>query len=421
MALRYLLTVAIAWLVLADTALGADAPFDWDENGGDWAELDIPGNECGNTLRQSPIDIRRGGHSFLGGHTLPDPLNIKPNEVVPGQSAVSFLYPKLTTNMTIMWGPEANPIFVEVELRDTERKADLGYLRYLTKTFTAVSFHFHARSEHTFDGKQLPLEMHIVHVRTDTDGAMQPEFAVLGYVFDVGFKENEFLASLENPAQDGPRIPSIENPEVVYEVDSDLSDLAAFASTSSIYHYAGSLTTPPCTQAVNWFVVEKPQLATRRQLEMWIRAHYNGTNYRLTQNPEVYEGEAERKNRLTDEYKVLKIKGEVVASLLPVDLTHEMPVGGELPSNMKTVFMLKEEAEEEQEQDTTSGREPPRMPVGRQERHDKPPAFREEEREAKEEQEQDTTSGGRDTDTDEGDLEVFLHAWKKNLERAEGD
>lgn len=49
-----------------------------------------------------------------------------------------------------------------------------------TKKYTPLQMHFHAPSEHTFNGKHYDLELHIVHANEDISA-----LSVIGIVFDV--------------------------------------------------------------------------------------------------------------------------------------------------------------------------------------------------------------------------------------------
>jgi carbonic anhydrase len=121
-------------------------------------------------------------------------------------------------------------------------------------TYTASQFHFHAGSEHLVDGEQFPLEMHIVHRDADDN------LAVVGLLVDVG-AENEALASLfEN-------IPT-EVSEEGEEIAGATVDLGAVLPAAKTYYkYAGSLTTPPCSEGVSWMVLETPIEISQAQLD----------------------------------------------------------------------------------------------------------------------------------------------------------
>jgi carbonic anhydrase len=60
-----------------------------------------------------------------------------------------------------------------------------------TKEFVPLQLHFHAPSEHTFNGKHYDLELHIVNANTDVT-----QLSVLGILFDVedgGSSPNWFI------------------------------------------------------------------------------------------------------------------------------------------------------------------------------------------------------------------------------------
>lgn len=117
------------------------------------------------------------------------------------------------------------------------------------KTFQVLQFHIHAPSEHTFDGgKHYDVEVHVVHINP-----VETKLAVLGIYFDVeagGNQTNDFITSLQaskavyNSSQISPKIP--------------LMDLINKLDKTKIYHYSGSLTTPPCSEIVTWIVIHDP-------------------------------------------------------------------------------------------------------------------------------------------------------------------
>ncbi len=123
------------------------------------------------------------------------------------------------------------------------------------KEYKLLQFHFHAPSEHTINGQHFPLEVHFVHKHSDND------LAVIGIMFKEG-KENALLASYldEFPTEKG---------EFKSNDQIDLSSL--LPENKSYYHYPGSLTTPPCSEVVSWYVLATPIEASKEQLEKLAR------------------------------------------------------------------------------------------------------------------------------------------------------
>lgn len=110
--------------------------------------------------------------------------------------------------------------------------------------YKPLSFHVHSPSEHTFNGEHYDLELHIVHKHVRVN-----EFAVLAIFFDVengGSTTNDFISSLR-PDLENPVVPEIHLASVMNNLNSDKS-----------YFYSGSLTTPPCSENVNWVIVDDP-------------------------------------------------------------------------------------------------------------------------------------------------------------------
>jgi len=119
------------------------------------------------------------------------------------------------------------------------------------KEYKLLQFHYHAKSEHTIDGKHFPIEVHFVHKYSDVD------FAVLSIFFNEG-KGNKLFADYltQFPINKG---------EYVSEKTIDLKEL--FPSDLSYYYYKGSLTTPPCSEVVNWYVLKFPLKASKEQID----------------------------------------------------------------------------------------------------------------------------------------------------------
>ena len=128
------------------------------------------------------------------------------------------------------------------------------------KEYELVQFHFHAPSEHTLNGKSYPMEVHLVHKNADG------EYAVLGVFIEEG-KENEFINVLWS------NIPSSGEENTFSEVE--LNANALLPQDQSYYNYAGSFTTPPCTEGVSWNVFATPIEASTEQIANFT-SFYNG-------------------------------------------------------------------------------------------------------------------------------------------------
>ena len=112
------------------------------------------------------------------------------------------------------------------------------------RAYRLVQYHFHAPSEHTVNGKQFPMEMHLVH--TDAEG----QLAVIG-VLIVGGAHN---AAFDPIWANLPVTKGVEHHLEHVTVDVD----ALLPKSRTAYRYEGSLTTPPCSEGVKWFVMTTP-------------------------------------------------------------------------------------------------------------------------------------------------------------------
>ncbi|HAC66364.1 MAG TPA: carbonate dehydratase [Cyanothece sp. UBA12306] len=178
----------------------------------DWGELSEEYKACQIGRQQSPIDLQTSIESTL-----------KPIEFSYGEIPLRIINNGHTIQVN------SNPG---------------NYLIIDNEKFELLQFHFHHPSEHTIKGQNYPLELHLVHQN------QQGYLAVLG----IFLKQGQENASLK-PVWDA--MPSQKSPEkLIRDVQISLANL--LPAESNRYHYFGSLTTPPCSEIVNWVVFQNP-------------------------------------------------------------------------------------------------------------------------------------------------------------------
>jgi carbonic anhydrase len=113
-----------------------------------------------------------------------------------------------------------------------------------TDVYELAQFHFHAPSEHTVDGKPYDAEFHLVHRN------ILGELAVVGVFMQRGDGANGFFDQIMAgaPARIG----------VTPSEGTKINAAELLPPAQSYFTYTGSLTTPPCTEGVRWFVLNDP-------------------------------------------------------------------------------------------------------------------------------------------------------------------
>ncbi|WP_370476460.1 carbonic anhydrase [Tamlana flava] len=116
-------------------------------------------------------------------------------------------------------------------------------INYKNETFYLKQIHFHEPSEHRINGIIYPIEMHLVHL------SKLGKITVLGILGEEG-DDSELFEFFDSflPIENGA------NKDIHHNID--LSSL--FKGNNNFYSYNGSLTTPPCSENVNWVVFEQP-------------------------------------------------------------------------------------------------------------------------------------------------------------------
>ncbi|MDT2735858.1 carbonic anhydrase family protein [Enterococcus pseudoavium] len=128
------------------------------------------------------------------------------------------------------------------------------------RCFQFVQMHFHTDSEHQLDGQTFPLEGHFLFQ------APNGQQAVIGVFYQIGAANPDFEQVLKQYEQQG---------------DGVCSLARLLPENKSYYHYIGSLTTPPLTEGVEWYVLQTSLTVSEKQLARFIAIH--GRNKRLCQ------------------------------------------------------------------------------------------------------------------------------------------
>ena len=180
-----------------------------------WGELNRDFSVCAEGQQQSPVDLHDGIRSQLppfhshwrseafrvvnNGHTLQ--LNASPGSYV-----------------------------------------EVGHARY-----DLAQFHFHTPSEHAVNGKRTAMEVHFVHQNAEK------QITVLG-VFLVGGGRNAAFSSILAAAQPTPGEGALKAP---INPGALMPPAPPRGKSWPAWRYEGSLTTPPCSEIVNWVVLEQ--------------------------------------------------------------------------------------------------------------------------------------------------------------------
>jgi carbonic anhydrase len=130
-------------------------------------------------------------------------------------------------------------------------------LRMDGRVYTLLQFHFHSPSEHHLEGRDFPLEAHLVH--QDEHGNL----AVSAVLFQEG-RPNDLIDLLwaSMPAGAGQRM----------MLGNDITVAGLLPANRRYIRYSGSLTTPPCSEGVLWLVMRDHMTVSSEQVATLTRA-----------------------------------------------------------------------------------------------------------------------------------------------------
>ncbi|WP_410873213.1 carbonic anhydrase [Nocardia sp. A7] len=206
--------VALALLAVAGCggSVAAHEPhWDYDAEGPDhWADLDRGYATCRAGHAQSPIALDSPAEIHPADHIEVDYRPIPSVNLLNNGHTIQASVPADSGNAIVVDGTR----------------------------FTLTQFHFHLPSEHTVDGGETAMELHLVH--TATSGRLAVLAVLLSVDSDPTPLSRVLTASPDHPGRTG-TVTAVDPREFLP------IDLAQF-------RYQGSLTTPPCTEGVEWTV-----------------------------------------------------------------------------------------------------------------------------------------------------------------------
>lgn len=190
-----------------------------------WGDVDAASKVCTAGSQQSPIDI---------------------------MSSVRAQLPPLQMNWRV------KPDMIVNNGHTIQVNSDLGNTLAVGKDkYDLVQFHFHHPSEHLIGGKSFPMEVHFVH--RNGAGAL----AVVGVLMTAGKPNTTFKQiAATMPAKAG---------EPVKMSAVDISQM--LPAGRHYYRYAGSLTTPPCSETVNWLVLRDPIQVAQADIDAFAKLY----------------------------------------------------------------------------------------------------------------------------------------------------
>jgi carbonic anhydrase len=180
-----------------------------------WSELDPQFGACGGGHRQSPIALTEAV-------AVPAPC-----EPLRFRYRSSSLY-----------------------LTNDGRALRLGYDRgsYLVVdglSYELVELRFHVPSEHVIEGAAADAEFQLIHANNRGD------IAVVAVPLSAGRRMNQMLRRVLDNA---PRDPG----ESFYGRNVGVNPTFLLPGRKDYFAYIGSLTRPPCTEGVHWYVMRTP-------------------------------------------------------------------------------------------------------------------------------------------------------------------
>ncbi|MGA8618160.1 MAG: carbonic anhydrase family protein [Candidatus Sulfotelmatobacter sp.] len=193
-----------------------------------WSDLDPEYAAC-NGKEQSPIDIRNAQKADLP---------------------------------ALQFESKSGPLKYVINNRHTIRvnyhSGNGNLLLLQAKRYELTQFHFHRPSEEYIDGKPYDMEVHLMYQASDGKVAGVTVFVKPGRANSTFQKVWEHM-------------PKAEGQQEVTGVDINPAGLLPL--NAAYYMYMGSLTAPPCSEGITWFVLKTPLEISEEQIDAFAKLY----------------------------------------------------------------------------------------------------------------------------------------------------
>ncbi len=171
---------------------------------------------------------------------IQSPIDIKANMNIAALPELTFSYGEVENNV------QNNGHTLQVDVTK-----DYGFTVTDGEIYKLLQLHFHTPSEYAIEGEKFPMELHFVHQNNEGN------LGVIGVMLKEG-GENEAVEKIW-------KIAPVEKGEAKGGERFDLNDL--LPEEKNYFRFMGSLTTPPCSEGVNWFMLKEPLFVSAKQIE----------------------------------------------------------------------------------------------------------------------------------------------------------
>jgi len=220
-----------------------------------WASLDKKFALCAQGKSQSPIDIPKSEIKRIYQLKL-DYVTESSLITHHGDTHLNIGKQQIVTN-------DGHTIQVRFEgpTRDT--------ITFSGTRYKLSEFHFHTPSETTLQAQGFPMEMHFVHQGPNGRAAVIAVFVMVG---EGNNELQNIIEHLPKGIGDDYSVRGLKlNPKQLLPTKKDY------------YQFQGSLTTPPCTEGLQWLVFVEPITASSEQIQE-LRKAIGGDNNRPVQS-----------------------------------------------------------------------------------------------------------------------------------------